>query len=82
MASKIGLRAPMYCTAVGKAILSKYDDYTIQAVWNNSEIIPYTKHTITNFDDFMEEIEMIRKQGYAEDKQENERYLLCWHLFR
>ncbi|MBF0812569.1 IclR family transcriptional regulator [Staphylococcus sp. KG4-3] len=77
MASKIGLRAPMYCTAVGKAILSKYDDYTIQAVWDNSKIIPYTNHTITNFDDFMEEIEMIRKQGYAEDKEENEEGIYC-----
>ncbi|MDG0843861.1 IclR family transcriptional regulator [Staphylococcus equorum] len=77
MSSKIGQRAPMYSTAVGKAILSTYSDEAIRAVWDSSTIESYTEQTITNFEVLMKEIESIRDQGYAEDNEENEKGIFC-----
>ncbi|MCY1038320.1 IclR family transcriptional regulator [Staphylococcus nepalensis] len=77
MSSKIGLRSPMYCTAVGKAILSTYSDEAIHKVWDATQIKAHTENTITNVEDLMSEIKMIRQQGYAEDKEENETGIFC-----
>lgn len=78
MHSKIGNKSPMYCTSVGKAILSTYPDEKIKQLWDNSEIIQLTEYTITSFPDFMAEIVKIRKLGYAEDNQENELQVRCF----
>lgn len=77
MASKIGKRAPMYCTAVGKSILSTYTDEKIEEIWNDSNIIKLTENTITDFKNFMIEIENIREQGYSVDNEENENGIYC-----
>ncbi|MDU0462578.1 IclR family transcriptional regulator [Staphylococcus ureilyticus] len=77
MSSKIGLRSPMYCTAVGKVILSTYSDDAIHQIWQATTVKAYTENTITNFDDLMDEIKVIRQKGYAEDKEENEKGIFC-----
>ncbi|WP_224395595.1 IclR family transcriptional regulator [Staphylococcus cohnii] len=77
MSSKIGLRSPMYCTAVGKAILSTYNDDTIHKIWQTTTVKAYTENTIIHFDNLMNEINIIRQQGYAEDKEENEKGIFC-----
>ena len=75
--SQVGKRAPMYCTAVGKAILSKYPDSKIKEIWEATEIKPLTPKTIINFEAFLEEINVIRSQGYALDLEEYERGVVC-----
>lgn len=77
MHSRIGKRAPMYCTAVGKAILSHYSDEIIKSVWDNSNITALTPHTITDYSLFMKEIANIRSKGYAIDNEENELGIYC-----
>jgi DNA-binding IclR family transcriptional regulator len=77
MHSRVGKRAPMYCTAVGKALLSHYTDEIIKEVWDNSSIKSLTPHTITQFSTFMEEVAQIRSQGYAVDNEENEMGIYC-----
>ena len=77
MHSRVGKRAPMYCTAVGKALLSHYTDEIIKEVWDSSDIKSLTPHTITNFTPFMEEVAMIRSKGYAVDNEENEMGIYC-----
>ncbi len=77
MASNVGKTIPLYCSGVGKALLAYMDDTEIEAIWNQSNIISYTEHTITNFSDFMKEINLIRKVGYALDNEENEKGVRC-----
>ena len=77
MHSRVGKRAPMYCTAVGKALLSHYTDDIIKDVWDHSDIKQLTSHTITNFNTFMEEVASIRSEGYAVDNEENELGIYC-----
>lgn len=77
LSSKIGKTAPMYVTAVGKAILATKSNEEIRAIWNKTDIQPFTKHTITSLDAFMMEIEKVRQKGYAIDNEENEYGVLC-----
>lgn len=77
MKSKIGEKAPMYVTAVGKAILATKSNATIAEYWNQTDIQQKTSHTIMNLEDFMTEINLIREQGYAVDNEEHEYGIVC-----
>lgn len=77
MASQVGLSRPLYCSAVGKAILAELPDQEIAYLWKHSEIEQKTAHTITELDDLMKEIKTIRKLGYALDNEENELGVRC-----
>jgi len=77
MVSRIGLRQPMYCTAVGKAILSSISEDEVRKIWEESNIKKLTKNTIVNFEMLLNELELIRKRGYAVDNEENEIGVRC-----
>lgn len=77
MVSRIGLRQPLYCTGVGKAILAELKDDEIHEIWRQSDIHAFTPHTITTLDRLMEEIDVIRRAGYALDNEENELGVRC-----
>ncbi|MBS4534776.1 IclR family transcriptional regulator [Clostridium sp. D2Q-14] len=77
MQSKIGMKVPMYCTAVGKAILATKTNTEIAEYWEKSSIRKLTNNTIVNLEDFLEEIENIRKKSYAIDNEENEHGVIC-----
>ncbi len=77
MASTIGRRSPLYCTSVGKAILAYLDEEEVEEIWNNSNVQKLTSNTITDFQLFKEELEKVKKQGYAEDDEENEIGVRC-----
>lgn len=77
MVSRIGMRQPLYCTAVGKAVLAEHTEKEIRSVWESSEIRSLTPYTLVNLNDFMREIEEIRHLGYAMDNEENEIGVKC-----
>lgn len=86
MVSRIGMRRPLYCTGVGKAILATRGDEEVLQCWEESERVPCTPYTITRKDAFLREIAQIRQQGYAMDNEENELGVRCaaaaipdWH---
>ncbi len=71
-----GVVAPMYCTSLGKAILSCMDDDCTEAVLKE-EMEPFTPYTITDAQTFRAEIEKIRQQGYSIDNMEHEYGIKC-----
>ena len=75
--SQVGKRAPMYCTSVGKALLSQQPDSKIKEIWDASDIKPLTAKTITNYEAFLEELEHVRSRGYALDLEEFEVGVVC-----
>ena len=75
--SVIGVRAPMYCTAVGKAILAFLPDNEIDKIINESELKKFTKNTITDKEKLKLELQKIRKNGYAIDNMEHEEGVRC-----
>lgn len=77
MASQVGLTRPMYCSAVGKAILAELKEEEVEYIWNNSLIERKTEYTITSLAALMNEITEIRKNGFALDNEENELGVRC-----
>lgn len=77
MHSRIGIRRPLYCTGVGKAILSTMDDEEVEAVWDKISIKKLTDYTIIDLDHMKQELQSIRQKGYATDEQENELGVRC-----
>ncbi|MEK4425774.1 IclR family transcriptional regulator [Solibacillus sp. FSL K6-1523] len=77
MYSRIGSRAPMYCTGVGKMMLSDKSDSELTNIANRIHYTKKTNNTILNTEDLMLEINTIRKQGFALDNIENEEGIRC-----
>ncbi|WP_288862857.1 IclR family transcriptional regulator [uncultured Sneathia sp.] len=75
--TKIGKRAPMYCTASGKAILAYLPEEKIRKIWNDTEIIKYTSRTITNYDTLLQDLKRIRKNGYSTEYEEYKLEVYC-----
>lgn len=64
-----GERAKMYCTSVGKAILSRLPDEQVEMILNR-EKTKLTEYTIIDNALLWEEIRKARREGYAEDNME------------
>jgi len=77
MSSCVGLHNPMYCTGVGKAVMAFLPDEEIKAIWSRTKPIQFTPTTITTYERMREEIEEIRKRGYALDNEEHEHGVRC-----
>ncbi|HLR34428.1 MAG TPA: IclR family transcriptional regulator C-terminal domain-containing protein, partial [Tissierellales bacterium] len=63
--------------SVGKVILAFMDEEEVKKIWQNSSIQKLTKNTITDFEELKKELDIVRKQGYAEDDEENELEVRC-----
>ncbi|OUQ78449.1 hypothetical protein B5E43_08170 [Flavonifractor sp. An100] len=77
MVSRIGMRRPLYCTGMGKAILATCSDEEVLQHWNEVEHVSYTANTIVRTEAFLREIRHIRQCGYALDNEENELGVRC-----
>ncbi|MFI3213003.1 MAG: IclR family transcriptional regulator [Eubacteriales bacterium] len=77
LVSKVGVLIPLYCSGVGKALLAELPDDEIKEIWEHSDIQQLTPHTITDFSNFMEQINLIRSRGYALDNEEHELGVRC-----
>jgi len=77
MASRVGMRRALYCTAAGKSILATMPDAEVAAIWAKSDIQAITPHTIVNLECLMEELAQVRRLGYALDNEENALGVRC-----
>ena len=76
MASHIGVRNPMHCTALGKAILAYYPQDKVEAIIREG-LPARTDYTLTSAEELQTELERIRSEGFAIDDQENELGVRC-----
>lgn len=77
MRSHVGSRAPMYCTALGKSILSQDRGGQLLREVSREGLEARTPYTITSLECLQGELEEIRQRGYACDDQENELGVRC-----
>ncbi|MBV8170758.1 MAG: IclR family transcriptional regulator [Candidatus Eremiobacteraeota bacterium] len=77
MYADIGTRRPMHSTGIGKALLSHLDRAEIDRIIASKPLARYTKSTITDPEALRQELEKVRRQGYAEDNEETEEGLYC-----
>jgi len=77
MHSKVGRRAPMHCTAVGKAILSTLPEEEVRHILKVKGMLGFTPKTIIDPDVLIEQLKDIRKSGIALEAEENEVGIFC-----
>lgn len=77
MHSKVGRRAPMHCTAVGKAILSTLPEEEVRHILNAKGMPRFTDKTITDPEKLIENLREIKRTGISMEVEENEVGILC-----
>jgi DNA-binding IclR family transcriptional regulator len=77
MYSQIGKRAMLHCTGVGKILLAGLPDHKIIEIIDKVGLPKFTGNTLISKDALFEEINTIRKDGYAFDREEHEEGIYC-----
>ena len=77
MRSKVGRRAPMHCTAVGKALLSTMSDGEVLHILDSKGMPRYTPNTITEAEALMTDLNGIRESKISVEREENEIGIIC-----
>jgi DNA-binding IclR family transcriptional regulator len=75
--STVGWRAPVHCTAVGKALLAFLPEAEFNTLFKQRKLHAYTPNTITTLTQLRNELHAIRACGYAIDNEEMEEGLKC-----
>lgn len=75
--SLIGKRAPLHATGVGKIMLADMAWPDVMSILKRKGMEKLSPHTIDDPDVLMEELNKIRKQGYALDEEECELDAWC-----
>ncbi len=75
--SKIGQRNPVYCTALGKALLAFQPERERDRILKAIRFKPLTPNTITSKKGLLRELEGIHRRGYALDRREIEEDVEC-----
>lgn len=77
MYSKVGLRAPVHCTGLGKVLLAYSSNEALDNFLKNGPFKRYTEQTITDSKELGKHLKLIKKQGYAIDDIEHEENIRC-----
>jgi IclR family transcriptional regulator, acetate operon repressor len=68
---EVGRRAPMHAFAAGKAILATYSEDELAEYLATSQREAFTRHTLTTETQLCQEIETIRRNGWARTREEH-----------
>ena len=71
LSQQFGPRDPLYCTALGKAILAFLDQGELDRYLEQVELIPYTPNTIVRKDQLIRDLEETRQRGYSINREEH-----------
>ena len=75
--TKLGGNAPLYASGVGKVFLSRFSATQFRQYIEAVDLQPFTPHTLTTAQMLADEIEKVRRLGYAVDNQEKELGVRC-----
>jgi DNA-binding IclR family transcriptional regulator len=70
VAPLLGVRRPVYVSAVGKAIWSHLPPDEQAQLFNRSERVPLTEKTLTDVERIRADLRLARERGYAIDDEE------------
>lgn len=77
MYSKVGKRAPIHATALGKALMAWENPERCEAIIAQMDFSRFRDNTIANSAEFIAELERTRQQCYALDHEEFEEHMVC-----
>ncbi len=75
--SEIGKSFPLYCTGLGKVLLAWSPPQEVKRILSLHPLEPVTENTITDPAALLQELQQVRTQGYALDKEEITRGIMC-----
>jgi len=77
MISYVGKRAPLHCTALGKVLLAYLSAEERKKILGKEVLPRLTENTITDKGELEKELGKVREQGFALDREENEKDVRC-----
>lgn len=75
--SHIGYRIPVYCSALGKSLLSGFSDAQLDDILSKYNLKSFTDTTITDKDELVLQIKQVRSKGWSIDNEEHEAGVRC-----
>lgn len=75
--AKIGHKEPLHSSSVGKCLLAFFDEDTKDQIIDRLDLIKFTDKTITNKQDLLKELEIVKEQKYAIDDGEISEDIKC-----
>jgi IclR family transcriptional regulator, KDG regulon repressor len=77
IATNIGDRDPLHCTAIGRALLSGHSDEEVRDLLSHSHLERYTPRTVVALSEVIDRVRVVRRQGYAFDDEERYSGVQC-----
>ncbi|WP_428503546.1 DNA-binding transcriptional regulator KdgR [Roseateles sp.] len=77
MYSKVGRRAPLHCTAIGKVLLAWEHPERRERILDGAEFKRFRDKTIVERGPYLAELERVRAQGFGEDREEFDDHIRC-----
>jgi len=77
MISYVGRRSPLHCTALGKVLLAYLSAEERKKILGEKVLPRLTENTITDKRELEKELSKVREQGFAFDREENEKDVRC-----
>ena len=77
MATSVGRRNPVHCTAVGKAMMAHLSDGQVEEIIRKHGMKAMTANTITSLVELKKELIAVKERGYAIDNEEIEEGVRC-----
>ncbi len=77
MYSRVGLPAPLHCTAVGKVLVAALPPAEREAVARSIDYVKMTDKTLLTPDAYLAELRKVARQGFSEDHGEHESFVNC-----
>jgi len=77
MYSRVGRRAPLHCTAIGKVLMAWEDPERRDRVLKGAEFKRYREKTIVEPVAFQAELDRVKVQGFGEDREEFDDHIRC-----
>ena len=75
--SRVGLRLPAHCSAIGKAQVAYLSESELERIFPNKTLERFTENTITDRERLFEHLKEVREKGYAIDNEEYEKEVKC-----
>lgn len=72
-----GTLSPMHASGIGKALLSRYPDEILDRFLNSRQLEAFTSKTLCDADAIRNEMQWIRKRGFAVDDEERTPGMRC-----
>lgn len=73
----VGIRTPVHCTSVGKAVLAFWPAAELERVLARGELRPFTRNTIVDPELLRIELRRVAELGYSIDDEEIEEGMRC-----